>query len=168
LSSHYKINKSEEQGYSFVTDKGITFVILLEKSSFSPPYGDFLFDFSFFPVVPKHNRNKEQHGYDHKVCKTLINFIEELFHQDSRNSILFICDSTDRREEFRKHLFDKWFNEYSNERFEKLDFKLVTTGSNFSIPTYISVVTLIDNPHMEDLKEFSRTNMEEFESFKFE
>jgi len=167
LSNLYNIIKLDK-GYSFVTDKGITFVIFIEKSSFSPPYGDFLFDFSFLPVVPKHKRNKEQNGFDHKVCNTLINFIKDLFHQDNRNSILFICDSSDRREEYRKRLFDNWFTKCSYEKFEKLDFKLVNEGDDYSIPTYISVVTLKDNPHLEQLEEFAKSNMEEFESYKFE
>lgn len=98
----------------------------------------------------------------------MINFLESLFDQDVRNSIIFICDSKDRREIYRKSLFDKWYNKSSLERFEKLDFKLVNNGGNYSITTYISVVTLKDNPYLDDLKDFAKSNMEEFESYKFE
>ena len=167
MSNQYNIHQIEK-GYSFDTDKGVPYIIILEKSSFVPPYGDFLFDFSFFPVVPKEKRNKDQNGFDPKICQTLINFLEELFDQDVRNSIIFICDSQDQRELYRKILFDKWYDKSSLERFEKLDFKLVNDGENYSITTYISIVTLKNNPYLNDLKDFAKSNMEEFESFKFE
>lgn len=167
MSSLYKIHQTEI-GYSFDTDKKVPYIIFLEKSSFVPPFGDFLYDFSFFPLVPKEKRSKEQNGLDPKICLTLINFLEDLFDQDVRNSIIFVCDSKDRREIYRKNLFDKWYDRCSLERFEKLDFKLVNKGDNYSITTYISVVTLKDNPHLVDLKDFAKSNMEDFESYKFE
>ncbi|SIS65547.1 DUF6169 family protein [Belliella pelovolcani] len=143
-------------------------MIILEKSSFIPPYGDFLYDFSFFPLAAKEKRNKDQNGFDHKIHLTLLNFLEDLFSQDVRNTIVYICDSQDQREFYRKILFDKWYNEFSIERFEKLDFKLVNDGSDYLITTYISIVTLRENPHLDDLKDFTKSNMEEFENYKFE
>lgn len=167
MSNLYKIHQTES-GYSFVTDKGIPYMIILEKSSFIPPYGDFLYDFSFFPLAAKEERNKDQNGFDHKIHLTLLNFLEDLFSQDVRNTIVYICDSQDQREFYRKILFDKWYNEFSIERFEKLDFKLVNDGSDYLITTYISIVTLRENPHLDDLKDFTKSNMEEFENYKFE
>ncbi|WP_219286669.1 DUF6169 family protein [Arthrospiribacter ruber] len=165
MSNQYKIHKTEI-GYSFETDKGVPYIIYLEKSSFAPPYGDFLYDFSFSPHFPKKEREREQNGFDPKICQTIICFLEDLFDQDSRNSVVFTCDSSDGREVCRKRLFDKWYEGSSFKRFEKLDFKLVNTGDDYSIPIYITILTLLDNPHLEELNNFANSNMEDFESNK--
>lgn len=165
MSNRYSITPLQ-QGYSFVSDKGVTFYIFLEKSSFSPPYGDFLYDFSFFPIVPKNQRNREQNGFDPKIRETLVGFIADLLKQDNRNAIVFVCDSADRREFCRKTLFDRWYEHEAKGQYEKLDFRLVNTSQSDFTAAHISILTSKENPYLLDLQDFAQSNMDEFESYK--
>ena len=57
-----------------------------------------------------HNDNHIHGSYDNKISTTIIAIIEEFFLQNL-NVLLYICDTSDNREEVRNRLFIRWFKE---------------------------------------------------------
>ncbi|CAN1495167.1 hypothetical protein MCETHM1_00317 [Flavobacteriaceae bacterium] len=53
------------------------------------------------------------------------------------NIALYICDSSDEKQELRKRKFDEWYEKYQDNTFVKMNEKLKDSNGNFYLITMI-------------------------------
>jgi hypothetical protein len=53
------------------------------------------------------------------------------------NIALYICDSSDGKQELRKRKFDEWYEKYQDNTFAKMNEKLKDSNGNFYLITMI-------------------------------
>lgn len=94
-------------------------------------------NFSFFPE----KENKTKGKADPRIAKTIIIAITRLLKKNPNTIICFTCDSDDRKEDSRKRLFHKWFQDFNTKNIVKLD-KSVTSDE---INLHRSVIFIKDN-----------------------
>ena len=88
----------------FVTEKGIEYSVhFTEEFSLG---GCETFQFMFSKLT------KEHAPFDMRIKQTLIIIIEEFFNVN-HNVLLYICDTSDKREAFRSRLFGRWFQQFA-------------------------------------------------------
>lgn len=103
--SPYRVIRSDSGDYLFATDKGINYTISFTEEF--PLGGCMSYQFCI------HNDNHIHGAYDNKISQTIITIIEEFFFQNL-NVLLYICDTSDNREEVRNRLFIRWFKEFAD------------------------------------------------------
>lgn len=71
------------------------------------------------------------------------------FFQDTENSLIYICDTSDSKHEVRNRKFSKWFNESPGKtNYIKLDEKIITEDAVH----YTSLIYHVHNPFRSSLK----------------
>jgi len=113
--SSYPLSETEN-GYVFITDLGLPYAItFLDCSSYlqeSDLYGTVsLYEFAF-SIEQGYNRS----NYDPRIEPTIANTIEQFFILNSQDAVVVTYDSSDRKQDARKRLFDRWYNQYSPAR----------------------------------------------------
>ena len=95
-----------------------------------------------------HNDNKIHGSYDNKISTTIIAIIEEFFLQNL-NVLLYICDTSDNREEVRNRLFIRWFKEYADpQKYTIQSANTTIEGQGF----YSSIIVENRNPLLDEIK----------------
>lgn len=141
----YEITTNEERNeYHFITSLNYHYHVY-----FLPAKEDY---FSAYPDVPEHiylfgfsllNASTGMLPFDAKVAQTICRILFDFF-EDKRNIIIFICDSTDKKERQRSITFSKWFHRFdSRQQFEKVDKILEYDSDN---RYYLSLIYRKDNP----------------------
>jgi hypothetical protein len=119
LPNPYKLHEDSD-GYYFVTDFEVIYRVVFD--GLGDLFIDYplihrrIFSFSFHPTYPTLLSKR----YDPRVKDTLADIVHQFFNNQS-NLIVFVCDSTDGKENCRKRLFESWFDEYNNNILEKHD-----------------------------------------------
>ncbi len=144
----YPVTVNEEGNeYSFTTSLGFQYSVyfLPVKEDYFSDYPEmpddiFLFGFSLL------NGIDEQRVFDENIAKTICSILMEFF-SNHENVIIFICDSTDKRERQRNIIFNKWFHHFDiDSLFEKIDKVLEYDTLN---RYYLSLLYRKDNPKKE-------------------
>lgn len=133
--------------YSFTTSLGFQYSVyfLPAKEDYFSDYPEmpddiYLFGFSLL------NGTDNQRIFDEKIAKTICGILIEFF-SNHENVIIFICDSTDKRERHRNITFNKWFHHFDvDSLFEKIDKVLEYDTLN---RYYLSLLYRKDNPKKE-------------------
>lgn len=140
-----------EVSYTFLTDYGIEYVVRYVYSN------DYYFDsstdigsseileFQFAPI----NKGLALVN-DERVVETLVFSMQNVL-KAKKNAILYICDSSDGKQEVRSRLFNKWYKSYSWEKIEKYDGKINNPDSAAS--EYVSLIVNTENPFAKDIVE---------------
>jgi hypothetical protein len=160
LSNQYKLFPIGN-GYIFTTDSGDDFIILVEKHNIEI-LGEFVLDFSFFPV-----EKNLVYKSDAKIRNTITNFLIDLFKEDKRYAIFYVCDSIDKKGKIRKRLFDSWFKNSNTLEFVKKDYELkyyLEDGIETSIQ--ISLLSHTENPDLAKIEAIFDINLEVLKGFK--
>ena len=138
--SPYRVICSDKGDYLFATDKGINYTISFTEEF--PLGGCMSYQFCI------HNDNKIHDSYDNKISTTIIAIIEEFFLQNL-NVLLYICDTSDNREEVRNRLFIRWFKEYADpQKYTIQSANTTIEGQEF----YSSIIVENRNPLLDDIK----------------
>lgn len=78
---------------------------------------------------------------------TLITIIEQFFAEND-NVLLYICDTSDGREEKRNRLFIRWFEEFATpERYTLKTANAIVEGQGF----YAAIIVENSNPMLESI-----------------
>lgn len=145
IDGGYPVTVSEG-GYefSFTTSLGLQYNVY-----FLPAKEDY---FSDYPEMPENiylfgfsllNGTENQRVFDENIAKTICGILIEFF-SNHENVIVFICDSTDKRERQRNITFNKWFHHFDTDSlFEKIDKVLEYDSLN---RYYLSLIYRKDNP----------------------
>jgi hypothetical protein len=95
---------------------------------------------------------------DSKIPETISLLIKDFFNKNSRNTILYICDSSDSRQAARKRKFDKWVEYFKGDEFIKVDSEIFD-GDNNKI--YSSLIIKTENPFFSEvIKYFGKLGSE--------
>lgn len=118
----YKVKlDTTTQTYSFTTENLIEYqLVFIDSSSyFSGTSSEDFVSKVYSLNIDKLSDNKAV--YDPVVQETVECIVSHFF-EDSENSLLYVCDNTDNKQEARKRKFNKWFNDYElKSEFIKLD-----------------------------------------------
>lgn len=138
--SPYRVICSDKGDYLFATDKGINYTISFTEEF--PLGGCMSYQFCI------HNDNKIHGSYDNEISTTIIAIIEEFFLQNL-NVLLYICDTSDNREEVRNRLFIRWFKEYADpQKYTIQSANTTIEGQGF----YSSIIVENRNPLLDAIK----------------
>ena len=129
LRAPYKVEQTGDASFMFETKHGVVYFVgfMQDVSFFSEGvYQFYLINFSSKTI-----------GVDKNISETVRVVIEEFFtHKEV--VMLYICDTTDMRQEYRDRLFKIWFNTY-----EKNDlYTLCDEGMTIDNVHYFSSVLL--------------------------
>lgn len=94
------------------------------------------------------NNSGKKPTLDVVVSETVACIFKDFFIKNSYNICIYICDSSDGKQEIRRRKFDDWFYKYQTDSFMKLDEVLVDSNQN-RFP--ISMVILKENPYLKEI-----------------
>ena len=120
--------------FVFQTDLGIHYSVSFSKEDIT-----FAGCETYQFIIRKIEEKKTQH--DHKVEATILAILDEFF-RSNIEILLYMCDTSDGREEIRDRLFLTWFEKYADkERFTFCRTHAIVEGQG------IYFVILIENRH---------------------
>lgn len=129
LRSPYKVKQEDENIFSFITKHGVVYSV------------GFVADVSFFDEGVYqffiNNLSGRTSRIDNGILETVRVIIEEFFAQ-KESVMLYICDTTDMRQEYRDRLFKIWFHTYEH----STSYSLYSEGMIIDNVHYFSSVLL--------------------------
>ncbi|GLU53755.1 DUF6169 family protein [Dyadobacter frigoris] len=66
---------------------------------------------------------------DPRVKDTIIQFLAKYFRTKPNNALIFVCDTSDKRQDARFKIFNNWFDE--NSKISAEDFNILKTDISF-------------------------------------
>ena len=105
----YNFNQ-QENNYRFQTDAGVYYSVSFTDGSFYfndfPPYLS-VFEFSISVVSLGDNISPP---HDRRVEATVVMILKD-FLSDHENSVIYVCETLDQRQQARHRKFDMWFKQ---------------------------------------------------------
>lgn len=146
---------STSQGFRFVTDSGQAYLIYfsdgsgyfdgLEVARYALMFGFARLDENdkVLPNMPR--RKRSVLPYDARVYATLMDALERFF-EDERRCLVYVCDYSDEREQYRHKLFGRWFQKHNAGRFIRR-----TVGESAGL--FAALVYSKGSPYAQELEE---------------
>jgi hypothetical protein len=135
--------------YVFETKNGIVYEVRFKPSPYllneNANYSNLIYEFVIDVAINLTDKNPP---LDSNVSDTIAVIFREFFIKNSYNICIYICDSSDGRQDIRRRKFDDWFYKYQKESFVKLDEILLDSKQN-RYP--ISLVVLKKNPYFKEI-----------------
>lgn len=130
--------------YVFETIRNIVYEIKFKPSSyinlFDKNISEFIFEFVIEVAI---NETGKKPPLDVRVSKTIAQIFKEFLLKHDNNIALYICDSSDGRQDLRRKKFDLWYEKYQDNTFAKMNEKLKDSKGNFY---NISMILQYKNP----------------------
>lgn len=79
--------------------------------------------------------------YDERIELTIVNILRAFF-EDNKNSLIYVCDNLDNRQQVRYRKFDMWFKKSKTDLIEKYDIDF----SVYDIQILASLIVHVQNP----------------------
>ncbi|MFN3851857.1 MAG: DUF6169 family protein [Spirosomataceae bacterium] len=146
----------ENNIYVFETDKGIVYNVKFKPTDYFFPagslYNKHTFEFIIEVVINPSGRNPPQ---DKLTPSTISAIFEDFYRRNDRTITIYICDSSDSRQEARMKKFTIWYDAFNfDSRYFKIDIKL---KDKVGIVYPISILLRTDNPHrLEIIEQFDK------------
>ena len=133
--------------YQFFTDYGVHCTV------------EFVLDDSLLSHETYHliivNVNHQKSPSDVKVRDTIIAIIDEFF-VENNTTLLYICETGDKKQALRNRLFECWFSTY--ERKAQYTFVASSLKDEEGIENYTAIIVRNDNPELSAIiAEFTET-----------
>ena len=146
-SSSYEVSEVSEGCYQFFTDHGVHCTV-----EFVPD--DSLMSRETYHLVIV-NVNHQKSPSDVKVRDTIIAIIDEFF-VENNTTLLYICETGDKKQALRNRLFERWFSTY--ERKAQYTFLASSLTDDEGIENYAAIIVRNDNPDLSAIvAEFTTT-----------
>lgn len=146
-SSSYEVSAVNDGCYQFFTDYGVHCTV------------EFVLDDSLLSHETYHlvivNVNHQKSPSDVKVRDTIIAIIDEFFVENNM-TLLYICETGDKKQALRNRLFERWFSTYDR----KAQYTLVASSlkDDEGIENYTAIIVRNDNPELSAIiAEFTET-----------
>ena len=134
LQNHYSISETEE-GYQFVTDKGVVYLISFIKY----PLPDDNQEFSFYSF--NIDRCSAKRGQDDVRVRNTIAFLIDSFFRKHNDALMCVTDCSDSRQTVRHRLFSSWFNELNDGSLKRIEGMIHIDDVN----VFVSLFYKLDN-----------------------
>ena len=135
--------------YVFETSKGIVYEIKFKPSSYlfseNEVFSKLIYEFVIEVAI---NDTGKSPSFDAQVSETIALIFKEFFIKNSYNVCLYICDSSDGKEDIRRKKFNDWYYKYENGMFIKLDEALIDSNKKI-FP--ISLIIYNKNPYAKEI-----------------
>lgn len=146
-SSSYEVSAVNDGCYQFFTDYGVHCTV------------EFVLDDSLLSHETYHlvivNVNHQKSPSDVKVRDTIIAIIDEFF-VENNTTLLYICETGDKKQALRNRLFERWFSTY--ERKAQYTFVASSLTDDEGIENYAAIIVRNDNPDLSAIvAEFTTT-----------
>ncbi len=130
--------------YVFLTENDITYQVKFKDSSYLF-HGRLDFDVQAFEMVIEiqDNPNKIKPPLDSKMPITISTIFKDFCEKFNERVIVYICDSSDIRQEARRRKFNQWVDQFKGDDYIKLD---TAIEENSKITYHSSVIVRNDNP----------------------
>ena len=136
-SSSYEVSAVNDGCYQFFTDYGVHCTV------------EFVLDDSLLSHETYHlvivNVNHQKSPSDVKVRDTIIAIIDEFF-VENNTTLLYICETGDKKQALRNRLFERWFSTY--ERKAQYTFVASSLKDDEGIENYAAIIVRNDNPDL--------------------
>jgi hypothetical protein len=134
----------QNSSYVFVTDLKISYEIKFKSSSYLFDNRlDFKISVHEFVIEVAINPTGKRPALDARIPYTIASIFIDFFEKDNEQAIVYICDSSDIRQEARRRKFNQWVELFKGNHFIKVDTEIVESP----IITYHNSITLrADNP----------------------
>jgi Family of unknown function (DUF6169) len=135
--------------YSFLTDHEITYEV-----KFKPC--DYIFEGRTAFYVPTfelvielaNNDTGNKPPLDPRISVTVATIFADFFQLNDGKVIIYICDSSDRRQEARRRKFNQWVELFKGSEFVKFDTEIIDPIG----PIYHnSIILRTDNPYRDQI-----------------
>lgn len=118
----YKFVGGLNNSYVFETFRGIAYEIKFKPSDyinlFDAVISKYIFEFIIKVAINETGKNPP---LDVSVSETIAAIFAEFLLKHDYNIALYICDSSDGREELRQKKFDEWYDKYNDATFAKMN-----------------------------------------------
>ena len=146
-SSSYEVSAVNDGCYQFFTDHGVHCTV------------EFVLDDSLMSRETYHlvivNVNHQKSPSDVKVRDTIIAIIDEFFIENN-TTLLYICETGDKKQALRNRLFERWFSMYK--RKAQYTFVASSLKDEEGIENYTAIIVRNDNPELSAIiAEFTET-----------
>lgn len=133
LQEAYSIERAIDNDYKFTTDTGVTYIIYSLPGRYFIPgfiFSNNLKYIGFRPIngIRIKGEIKRQNWQDEKIMNTIFNFLFNLF-EDNDIIMAFNYYSEDGKGPARNRLFNKFYLQYGQHLFHKMDFQLEKVGT---------------------------------------
>ncbi len=148
---HYQYDflGGKNNSYVFATSIGIVYEIKFKPSSYVQIFDKEISEYIYeFVIELSENNTGKNPPLDKKVSDTIAAIFEEFLIKHKYNIALYICDSSDGKQELRQRKFDDWFFRYKDKPFAKWNEILKDSAGNRYL---ISMIIQNKNPRRMEI-----------------
>lgn len=139
-NTHYQVFANTENAYIFYTVQGIVYEVSFDEDY--PIGGCDTYQITIRKV------NRTEGSYDPNVREAILAVIEEFF-EANQSVFLYICDTSDGRQQARNMLFLRWLHEYDiRHRYRISTCNVPVEGEMW----YTAIIIRTDNPKCDAVK----------------
>jgi hypothetical protein len=124
--------------YVFETSRKIIYEIKFKPSDYINLFNDevskYIFEFIIKVAINETGKNPP---LDVNVSETIAAIFQEFILKHNNNIAIYICDSSDGRQELRQKKFNEWYDKYNDATFAKMNEVLFDSKGNRFLITMI-------------------------------
>jgi Family of unknown function (DUF6169) len=139
---NHEYERINNDTYHFFNDFGVKYEVYFADGQYyfeNMYFKHYLKVFGFRPI------SSSDFSFDKKTAQTIVTILNDYLNQDDY-IVMYICDESDKKQSIRSRLFNRWFNQYNDSSFEKVD--LV-----FEERTFVSAILSKQNSFYIDFKQ---------------
>jgi Family of unknown function (DUF6169) len=146
----FEFRGGENNNYGFETELGIVYLVKFRPTAYllgdeTTVYANYIYEFIIELVYNPLDKNPP---LDKLVSKTISEIIKDFYYKKNGSVCIYICDSSDGRQELRRKKFDDWFYSETDFGLIKID-KHIKDSKGNSYP--ISLIIQQSNPYFVEI-----------------
>lgn len=133
-----------ENSYAFETDSQISYEVKFKSSSYLfEGYTDYSVAAFEFVIKVAINTTGKSPALDSKIPFTIASIFRDFFSKNNEQVVIYICDSSDRKQAARRRKFNQWVDVFKGDEFVKIDTEIIEPSG---VVYYNSIIIRADNP----------------------
>jgi hypothetical protein len=154
----YNLKEGNDPLFSFTTKHGLDYFVAFRKMDFGNLYFQNLYSVDFWEL------NNQKFYKDDTIEITIITIICDYFRSNPSAILHYVCDSMDFKQNFRKKLFDKWYQKYQTVEYSKLNIQYQIPEEN--IDYNLGFIFKNDSYKIDEVIENINLQFDEFANLK--
>jgi Family of unknown function (DUF6169) len=145
----FRFKGGEQNVYEFDTDNLISYDVKFKPCDYIFE-GRVNFHVPTFELVIEVavNESGNKPPLDPRISFTIARIFTDFYQSNDGKVVIFICDSSDRRQEARRRKFNQWVELFRGNEFVKFDTEIIDPlGSTY----YNSIILRTDNPYRDQI-----------------